>query len=311
MSEAKENKRIYKYASWALVLILIAVIGGLVGYILVGPYDPGTLSVTGSCGNLSNGGYLNQYMSYSTYYAEGDSMYCIDSEGNTTIVLDDKNISHINADRNYIYYLTDGKIFSIHNKLTKKQLCDTKATAMSVNGGWIYFTDENGDLYKTATDGKYLRRVGTVNVTGSFAVDNGYVYYTNGSNLYKIRANGIESTKVLLADDAEGYFCYLDNTIFYETVGGEIWSVSAEDGGTKMKREESSLFNYSYNILAFLDSDNILRVKNYTEDSEYYCDDFGDFKPGGIFVTSSGDIYLMKGENEELIKAELVKKISE
>lgn len=303
-----ENKKVYKYSAAALILFLIAVIGGLSGYILVGPYDPGTLTVTGSCGNLSHGGYINNYQSIYTYYAENGSMYCMDSDGGKTIILDDKNISCINPDKNYIYYLTDGKIFSIHNRLEKKQLSQTEAAYMSVNGGWIYFTDKSGDLWKISTGGDYQRRVGEVNVTGSFAVDNGFIYYVNGNMLYKIRANGLESTRTVLAEDAAGYFSYFDSAIFYENTKGEIISMSAESGGSKLKREDSELFNFGYGTLAFTDSDGILHVKDYSDDREYYCEDFTDKDLKGIFVLYDKSVYVIYDGTNTPYKANLTEK---
>ena len=86
---------------------------------------------------------------------------------------------------------------------------------MSVNGGWIYFVDENGIMNKMSTDGKSIRTLSDVKVTGSFAVDNGVIYFVNGNSLCSVRANGLKSTLKTFVNDAQGMFSYYKNAIFY------------------------------------------------------------------------------------------------
>ncbi len=300
-----ENKNIYKIAAWVLTVLLTVAIGGMCFYIFTGPYDPGTLEVSGSCANLSQNGRVNDINGGATYFAEGDAMYCIDLNGKKTIVLDAKDISHINPEKNYIYYISENQIYSIYNKVSITKLTDKKATAMSVNGGWIYFVDENGVMNKMSTDGKTSRVLSAVTVTGSFAVDNGMIYFANGNTLYSIRANGLESTKKVLADDAQGMFSYYKNAIFYLNTKGEVWSFSTDTGESRIKRCDSTLFNFSYNQLAYVDAEGTVHLKINTEDTEFTCEDYKDVTLEALYVTSNGNVWV-KPEGKEVEQITLV-----
>lgn len=298
----KKSNKLYRAAAWILAVLLVVAIGGMCLYIFTGPYDPGTLSVTGSCGNLAHGGYVNDINGGATYFVEDGAMYCLDQNNKKTIVLNADNISHINPDKNYIYYISDGNVYSIYNKITVTKLCDKKATAMSVNGGWIYFTDENGIMNKMSTDGASLKEFSNIKVTGSFAVDNGVIYYVCDNNLYSIRSNGLESTKKTFATDADGFISYSNNAIFYLNDRGEVWSLSTDTGESRIKRCETTVFNFSYNRLAYVDDSGVIRVKYNTEDINYICEDFKDKEIESIFITSNGNVWVKPTkENVQLI----------
>ena len=285
MQETKQTSAQKNTAGWVLTGVIGLLIAAVVLAFLYLPFSSGNLSVTGYCGNLAAGGAVTDFRG-DIYFAgaQGKDLYSVNQNGSFTKIADGK-ISHINIERNRFYYLNDGIPTCLKNMVAVEKLSDVKCTAMSVNGSWIYYTDTKGDLYKMTVEGKDVRRVGSVKVTGVFAVDAGYVYYTDAEGLKKIRTNGQADTEVLLAGDCTGFFAYDRYVIYYQAADG-VYSISADDGSAKLLRAESQCFNYGGGRFVYA-----------AEDGVHYVDYSGNAQKEGVWSGAPVDaLYLTTGD---------------
>lgn len=278
-------------AGWALTLVLCVLLVAVLWYLLRAPFSGGNLSVSGYCGNLSMGGAVTDYRG-EVYYAGTDGLYSVNENGSSTKVADGK-ISHVNVEKNRVYYLCDGKPTVLKNMVAVVRLSEVSCRQMSVNGSWIYYTDMQGKLYKMNTDGGDLRRVGEVTVGGTFAVDAGYVYYTDAQGLWKIRTNGLSETRVLLTKDCTSFFAYDRYVIYYQGTDG-VYSMNADDGGTPLKRADSDFFNYAGGKLVYGAEDG-LHIVDYARNAaqEVLC---AGIHADEVYLTTGDTLYYRSGQ---------------
>lgn len=284
--EKKKSEKGYKWAGTALSALVVFLVVFVALFIFKGPFSSGNLSVSGLCGNLSMGGRVADF-SGEVYYSGQDGIYSVNQNGTATKVADGKALS-LNVEKNFLYYVENGKLTVLKNMVSASVLADDCAS-VSVNGSWIYYTDSKGQLYKMTTSGTGVRRIGDVVVKGTFAVDSGYVYYTDDRGLVKIRTNGLKDTEVILADDCTGYFAYYNYVIYYQTAEG-VKSMSADNGSGKTLRSDSQLFNYGNNKFVYLSQEGICVVDNAT-DAQQVKVLKTETVPTALYITTSGVWY--------------------
>ena len=292
MESTKQVSAKQNTAGWVLTGVIGLLIAAVVLSFLYLPFSSGNLSVSGYCGNLAMGGAVADYKG-EIYFAGvgGNDLYSVNKNGTFTKIADGK-ISHINIERNRFYYLNDGIPTCLKNMVAVETLSDVKCTAMSVNGSWIYYTDTKGDLYKMTVEGKNARRVGSVNVTGVFAVDAGYVYYTDAEGLKKIRTNGLAETEVLLAADCTGFFAYDRYVIYYQAADG-VYSISADDGSAKLLRAESQCFNYGGGRFVYVAEDGVHYI-DYSDNAQKEGV-WSEAPVDALYLTTSDKVYYYSG----------------
>ncbi|AKN30263.1 hypothetical protein Ccar_05255 [Clostridium carboxidivorans P7] len=101
------------------------------------------------------------------------------------------------------YYAGDGKdsIYKIKTDGTCKQMvCDCFTDSMIVYGDWIYYRDAlDCKIYKVTTDGKNKSKLnddGSVQAFKIGGIIDGWIYYSYSSDVYKVRIDGSEKTKI-------------------------------------------------------------------------------------------------------------------
>jgi hypothetical protein len=115
-----------------------------------------------------------------------------------TLVVADKDITSIAVDASDVFWTTPKGVFSapassgspIAGVATK-----SKAFALVVDGGSLYWRQADGSVWTTTSGGKPKRlapatTLGTTNEVGGLAVDGGTVYWAESDTIWKVAATG-------------------------------------------------------------------------------------------------------------------------
>lgn len=224
-----ETKSIVKKLLPTLLLIVIL----LCGYYFGKQKEP----IFGNTpGNLKNGGAIAIQDEWIYYYIadnikdrnnKASSLYKVRADGSGKTKLLDQYCSCINVVGDWIFYLDkDYQSFKIRTNGTGNTKIENTEVGTIV-GDWTYFIkwivpenkdpiDGEGYLFKSRIDGSEKKKL-CEDVILNFNIGNGWVYYQNQSDsykLYKIRFDGTQRTK--LTDD-EIYEMNLDGTWIYYT----------------------------------------------------------------------------------------------
>lgn len=171
-----------------------------------------------TAGNLYNAGLYcesNGEIFFSNH-EDNDSLYKMDTHGNTITKISKDTSMYINADENYVYYVrnntkdnTDFSFFSYNNN----SLC-----RVSRNGGKVKILDPDPCIYATLI-GNYIY----------------YLHYDNqtASTLYKIKIDGTEKKKLT---DSYLFTCSTLGQYFYynNPSNGQLFEYDTTNDTTKM-----------------------------------------------------------------------------
>ncbi len=266
----------------ACIFIAAAVLFGAVvsGAILLRPYDDGTLTPFNSSANLMMSGRAAATSAYEFYVLPGDGLYRYTVSDGTSDKIADGDVSCINPADGEIFYISQGRIIAgDYLGLAKRTLAEEYTVKhMSVNGYWVYFSDENGALYKMRRNGSDLRNISPEGLkVGRFSADNRRVLFLSDGNLYCIKSDGKFVGKIA---DNVGLFNYTSDNLFYSQNGTvkQIYQYAGEFD-TSLYPEynpiNAEIFNYCFNaegngVIYYMSGDSLcartLYVKVYKSD---------------------------------------------
>lgn len=244
-----------------------------------GTLDPGKVdaiievmrSKTGNTrGNVANGGCAVQQGDWIYYISNGDfALYKIgtDDDGWANISYDENINLNVIGDTIYFRDWTeDGALYKMRTDGTERQIItDDSCFYVTVSDGWIYYYNEthNGNLYKVRTDSSGRTRLNNdsthfINVIGE------WIYYTELDDIYKIRTDGMERTKVLECGGECGYLIVDGDWMYYYDGVDYGHLCKARTDGTEQTMLSKDLCEY-FNV-----ADGWIYYSNYSDGQKMY-----------------------------------------
>jgi len=235
-SKSKQNLRLPFIAGsiFLAIVIIILVVGQIFKNSIKGtiPVEP----IAGdyieekrgnTSGNINNRGIAVKQDGW-IYYEKDRSLYKMRENGNESTMLVDDFAVCLNADGNWIYYVSvgDGGIYKVRlngTELTK--ISDDSAFNLNLVGDWLYYLA--GGIYRIKIDGTGRTLIHEDRSNLCLCVVDGWIYYTlraplqsqdESWNIYKIRTDGSERTK--LNDDQATNLNVYDGWIYYSIFDG-------------------------------------------------------------------------------------------
>lgn len=248
--EINKNEKPARRLAICFVIFVAVVIVGILGTILAVPYDTGILIGSSLSGNNQYGGELTVTNDYMFYVQEG-TVVRTQRGGEETLTVYQGEVSYLNPFDGFLYFVQNGKIMrTTYNGTFPIQMGSAdNVKMMSVNGSWIYYLTNTGDLFKLRTDGEKcfaLTEKNDVKFT-AFEAANRIVLATDGKNMYRMRMDGTECTVIAKGTNITRMVYTLDN-LYYCDNGDvlQIKSVEAKQSdGTSYGGVKAPIFTYN------------------------------------------------------------------
>ncbi len=249
----EQQKNYHKARVWSLAFVgvLVLIIGGMLVSIITNPYDSGVLMGASLSGNNQYGGKVAATKDY-VFMARPEGVVQYNQAEATSKVVYEGQVSHLNPYDGWVYFVEDGGIYRIAYYGGEKQpLGNAKnVTYMSVNGLWIYYLQQDGNIGKLRTDGKQQRLItdGKVKFT-AFESDNRIIVATDGTTIYRMKTDGTDCLELATGKNITRMLYTLDR-LFYCDDGQvkQIKSVEAgRDDGTTYGELAATVFTYDVN----------------------------------------------------------------
>jgi N-acetylmuramoyl-L-alanine amidase len=178
-------------------------------------------------------------------------------------------------------------------------------------GDWIYFADLNGGIYKSKEDGSGLVQLvnGTDRACSINIVDD-WIYYTVSEEMYKIKIDGSNKTKVM-GIPASNKISVIGDTIYYTCVSEDasLWFAKVNidgSGHTILNKEYMDSLNIVGNWIYYKNSDDgkVYKIKvNGSNKSKIVDDVVGQVivYKGYIYYSDGNAIYRTKLDGSEKV----------
>ena len=233
------------------VTFVVLITLGILGTILVAPYDSGITMGSSLSGNNQYGGALtvtNDYM----FYVQENKIMRAQRAGDELISVYEGDVSYLNPFDGFLYFVENGKILRIgYYGGTPVQMGTAQnVTMMSVNGMWIYYLTQTGEIHKLRSDGKQHFQLtdGSIKFT-AFEAANRIVVATDGTNIYRMRMDGTECALLCKGTNITRMLYTLNNLYYCDN--GEILQVKSveahQDDGTTYQGVTANIFTYNTN----------------------------------------------------------------
>lgn len=253
----------------AFLLFAVIVTGVMVLTLLFAPFDSGTLYPGNTSANLNYGGWVAQEDTLLYYRNQAGGITLIDSEQNSEQVIYEGDCSYFNIVDEWLYFIDRGQIvrMPLTGFTTQKVQTATPVARMSVNGDWIYYTDQNGILYKMKNDSSQQRQLSPEgSVVGRFTVDNRLIVFEDQNGISRMATDGSAITPVV--EGTVDMFLYTNDSLYYSQNGQilRIFSVQKADSGSSIPYDppKATVFNYTLNstesLLYYQAQDGIYRI---------------------------------------------------
>ena len=155
-------------------------------------------------GNIHENGHIAQNEDW-IFFSFYGSLYRVNRNSEGSELLLNDTCYELNVVNNNIFFIqgTPGFIFKMDlNGKNKSQITKDRVANMIVVGNHIYYRlssedDRWGQIYKTDLNGKHLQLI--IEKAGEFAIDDGYIFYSNGTDgysLYRMKVDGSEPMKL-------------------------------------------------------------------------------------------------------------------
>ena len=218
-------------------------------------------------GNLMNNGFAVNLGNW-TYYIKQDGIYKVNSNGTKIEKVLESNVFYLNSDGNYLYFVesNDEKYNLVKMKKNGKDkeiiIEDIDEKMITVTDGWIYYSQDD-NFYKIKTNGKDRIKLLNKDVV-AYQIDGNNIYYAYKDGIdciiAKIKTNGTEIIE--LESNCNPNF-YVD--------GNKIYYIKEEYNSEK--------YEYEYTLCEMKESGekkeitklpNTIKQINMSEDGIYY-----------------------------------------
>jgi len=267
--------------------------------------------ISNSSGNIVNDGMAvedNDYIYYinrvgDVYGAAPDYLYKIrkndpprkdicDLSYNTQLI--PNRVWNLNLVDDWIYYSNWKDAF--HHSINKVKKDGTEDTCianeavgnMFVEGNWIYYVKRTNshsidlnNIYKISLDGSCRISLNS-SATEDMTVSNGWIYYTNisdGYKIYRMRLDGSENTKV--CDDETLFMTVCGDTVFYsnKSDSDKLYKVNGDGTGkAKLSNDKATFINASKDYVYYVnysDNENLYKIPVGGGRSEKITNEYG------------------------------------
>ncbi|GEP64674.1 hypothetical protein CBE01nite_24420 [Clostridium beijerinckii] len=267
--------------------------------------------ISNSSGNIVNDGMAvedNDYIYYinrvgDVYGAAPDYLYKIrkndpprkdicDLSYNTQLI--PNRVWNLNLVDDWIYYSNWKDAF--HHSINKVKTDGTEDTCianeavgnMFVEGNWIYYVKRTNshsidlnNIYKISLDGSCRIRLNS-SATEDMTASNGWIYYTNisdGYKIYRMRLDGSENTKV--CDDETLFITVCGDTVFYsnKSDSDKLYKVNGDGTGkAKLSNDKATFINASKDYVYYVnysDNENLYKIPVGGGRSEKITNEYG------------------------------------
>ncbi|MCR5598195.1 MAG: DUF5050 domain-containing protein [Lachnospiraceae bacterium] len=163
---------------------------------------------------------------YLYYIDNSGSINVYDVSNETNTIIEEGSYSTLMVAYGFMFAKENGTLYAFEllppsEVGDKIELFNDVGECVAYTDDYIYYTDSNGDLYKTDLDGENKQSLG-IN-TGSFDISNGCIYYSDnndGGRIYLYNELTGISTKM---SDVESTYCInLNKGMIYYKVGDDI-----------------------------------------------------------------------------------------
>ncbi len=249
--EINQNEKPARKLAIVFVAFVLAVTVGVLGAIVLSPYDTGILSGASLSGNNQYGGELTVTNDYLFYLQKGAIMRQ-QRGGEELETVYQGNVSYLNPFDGWLYFLQNGCIYrtTYYGGMVTQMGTAQNVKSMSVNGLWIYYLTQNGELFKMRTDGEQLFQLsnGSVKFT-AFEAANRIILATDGKNIYRMKMDGTACSVLREGKNITRMLYTLDNLFYCDN--GEVLQVKSveanQNDGTTYGGITADIFTYNIN----------------------------------------------------------------
>ena len=249
--EMNHNEKPARRLSIIFVVFVVALVVGILGSILMAPYDTGILIGASLSGNNQYGGSLTVTNDY-LFYLQGNQIMRQQRGGEELQAVYEGTVSHLNPFDGWLYFLQDGKIMrtTYYGGMVTRLGTADNVESMSANGMWIYYLTEEGKLFKIRDDGEvqFTLTDGSVPFT-AFEAANRIILATDGKDIYRMKMDGTQCSVLCKGSKITRMLYTLDN-LYYCDNGQVIQKKSVEagqDDGTSFADLTADIFTYNVN----------------------------------------------------------------
>lgn len=212
-----------------------------------------------SMGNLANGGKAATGNGW-IYYKHDRMLKRIRNDGKGEAEMTKLGISssYIQVLGDWVYYADSDGIKKIRVDGEENTLIldeDELYNEFYVMGDWIYFyslkRDRDFGVYKIRTDGTEMTLL-VATKASNISLDDGWIYYDDGSEAHRIRPDGTENTKLDLSwQTLENSHIVVDDWLVAVKVSSNSlvsFYKKQVDTGDEVELVPPGTFNYEYNV---------------------------------------------------------------
>lgn len=177
-------------------------------------------NVNNFSGNLMNGGFAVKIGDY-TYYLKQDGIYNVNSKGNKIESVLQTTASYLNSAGKFIYFIENNNegynLIKMKKSGKDKEIIieDIDDKMITVTDGWIYYSQDD-NFYKIKTNGKDRIKLLNKDVV-AYQIDGNNIYYAYKDGIdciiAKIKTNGTEIIE--LESNCNPNFYANGNKIYY------------------------------------------------------------------------------------------------
>lgn len=251
------------------ILILLAIAGGIVAYILLNKFEYNDENATGNtAGNLYNGGLFCEYDNY-IYFSnpsDFDQLYRMDKDGKNIKKVHSDKPRYINVCNDYIYYVRynhdsgqevvfRGNMFGVYRleegNTTAEELYGDMANSLTLSGNKLYFqsySDEDLiEVKSVGIDGKKLEDVSSEDFL-PLSVYNGCIYYSNVSGNHNIVKMEVENNLTITMKNGNYFMPIVEENVLYYIDVDSGYKLMKEDLNTGVETVLSDDRCINYNV---------------------------------------------------------------
>ena len=231
----------------------------------------------------------------------------------------DVNIVDTTRQGNKIYYLAfdEGTVDGIYqikkNGKNKEKVSSEYGYYLNVSGNYIYYvSEEKGQLVRAKLNGENNQVIAENVSAAPITVIDNWIYYFEGTNLYKIKTNGKNRTQ--LSNKAIENYQIVGNKIYYsyENDGKQVIAKMDLNGKNVVKIDEEAgkeffvkgnkiyYINENYDMENYEYKYELCKVKTNGKNKEKICDIEGSVDTYTVNFTENAIYYAKAAKNDKM-----------
>lgn len=219
-----------------------------------------------SLANINNFGLASVQGGFIYYsnYSDNQNLYKMKADGSSNTKLNsDGGVSHINVLGDWIYYSgNDGKLYRMKVDGSQKSIFINEEVYFSyVTADFIYFYS-NGSLNRMKLDGSARTSIIASADQWNYYISGGFVYYIDNGKLLKVKTDGTQNTTIINGDVDQ--LAVSGNNIYFVNYEQKLYKTGL-DGKVKVQITDDKVrnINLSGNWIYYInasDESNVYKV---------------------------------------------------